>query len=175
MGSGCLDHGAELPFAEGVIAREVDLPYRSLCALRYGVDEVNPAIPAVDDLRIDADLGATGAPVYFDDAPDVGLHGGALQRAAWLRFDGGGKVGILDLLVAFECDAVEHGRFGQMHHKPLAGAFDGNLFEQARCNQCFQRGVTCGFVEVPVGCWVKVGAHGLGIDAAVPLDDDRSL
>ena len=175
MGGGGLDHGAELPFAEGLVAGEVDLPYRSFCALRYGVDEVDPAIAAVDDLRIDADLGAAGAPVCLDDAADVGLHGGALQRAARLRFDGGGKVGVLDLLVALECDAVEHGRFGKMHHKPLAGAFDGNLVEQARRDQRFQRRVTRGVVEMPVGRRVKVGAHGLGIDAAVPFDDDRSL
>src|SRR4029453_14009313 len=130
MGGGGLDHGAELPFAKGLIAREVDLPYRSLCSFRDGVDEVDPAIAAVDDLRIDADLGASGAPVYLDNAADVGLHGGALQRSARFRFDGGNKVSVLDLLVAFECDAVEHRRFGQMHHKPFAGAFDRNLVEQ---------------------------------------------
>ena len=173
MGGGGLDHGAELPFAEGLVAGEVDLPHRSFCSLRYGVDEVDPAVAAVDDLRIDADLGAAGTPICLDDAADVGLHGGALQRAARLRFDGSGKVGVLDLLVALECDAVEHRRFRQMHHKPIAGAFDGNLVEQARCNQRFQRRVTCGVVEVPIGRRVKVGAHGLGIDAAVPFDDDR--
>ena len=112
MVGGGLDHGAELPFAEGFVAGEVDPTYRGLCPLRYSVDEVDPAIAAVDDLRIDADLGAAGAAVCFDDAADVGLHGGALQRAARLCFDGGGKVGVLDLLVAFECDAVEYGRFG---------------------------------------------------------------
>ena len=111
MGGG-LDHGAELPLAEGLVAGEVDLPHRRFCALRYGVDEVDPTIAAVDDLRIDADLGAAGTPVCLDDAADVGLHGSALQRAARLRFDGRGQVGVLDLLVALECDAVEHGRFG---------------------------------------------------------------
>src|SRR5258705_11237203 len=74
MGGGGLDHGAELPFAEGLVAGEVDLPYRSLCALRYGVDEVDPAIAAVDDLRIDADLGAAGPPGCPDDAAHAGLH-----------------------------------------------------------------------------------------------------
>jgi hypothetical protein len=95
-----------------------------------------------------------------------------LQRAARFGFDCGGKVGVLDLLIAFECDAVEHGRFGQMHHKSLAGAFDRNLFEQARRDQRFQRRVTRGVVEMPVGRCVEVGAYGLGIDAAVPFDDD---
>src|SRR5439155_14994533 len=81
MGGGSLDHGAELPFAEGLVAGEVDLPHRSFFSLRYGVDKVDPAIAAVDDLRIDADLGAAGTPVCLDDAADVGLHAGTLQRA----------------------------------------------------------------------------------------------
>ena len=92
-----------------------------------------------------------------------------------LDFDGGGEVGVLDLLVAFECDAVEHGRFGQMHDKPLAGAFDGDLVEQARCDQRFQRRVARGVVETPVGRRMKVGAHGLGVDAAIAFDNDRCL
>jgi hypothetical protein len=175
MGGGRLDHGAELAFSEGLVAGEVDLPYRSLCSLRDGVDEVNPAVAAVDDLRIDADLGTAGTAVCLDDAADVGLHGGALQRSARLRLDSRGKVGILDLLVAFECDAVEHGRFGYMHHKPLADTLDGNLFEQARRNQRFQRRVARGVVEMPVGRCMKMRADGLGIDAAVAFDDDRSL
>ena len=99
---------------------------------------------------------------------------GALQRAARLGLDGGGKVGVLDLLVAFECDAVEHGRFGQMHDEPLAGAFDGNLVEQAGRDQRFQRRVARGVVEMSVGRGVKIGADGLGVDAAVALDDDGS-
>ena len=126
-------------------------------------------------MRIDADLGTAGTPVCLDDAADVGLHGGALQRAARFRFDRRGKVGILDLLVAFECDAVEHRRFGQVHHKPIAGAFDGNLVEQAGCDQRFQGRVTCGVVEKPVGRCVKVRAYCLGIDAAVTFDNDRWL
>ena len=87
--------------------------------------------------------------------------------------NGGGKVGVLDLLVAFECDAVEHGRFGHVHDQPLAGAFDGNLVEQAGCNQRFQRRVARGVVELPIRRRVKVGAHGLSIDAAIALDGDR--
>ena len=89
-------------------------------------------------------------------------------------FDGCGKVGVLDLLVAFEGDAIEHRRFGDVHDKPLAGAVDRNLVEQARCDQRFQRRIARGFVELPVGAGVKIGAHGFGIDAAIAFDDDRS-
>src|SRR5207237_9342895 len=90
MGGGSLDHGAELPFAEGLVAGEVDLPHRSFFSLRYGVDEVDPAVAAVNDLRIDSDFGAAGSPVCLDDAADVGLQGGGLQRSARLGFEGSG-------------------------------------------------------------------------------------
>ena len=67
----------------------------------------------------DADLVAPDAAVGFHDAVDVGLNRRALQRAARLGFDGGGEIGVLDLLVALEGDAVEHRRFGR-HARPAA-------------------------------------------------------
>jgi hypothetical protein len=105
------------------------LPVKLIC-----VDEVDPAATAVDDLRHDIDLGAPDAPVRLDDTSDIGLHHSALQRAARLGLDSRCKVGVLDLPVAFECDAVEYRRLRQMHHKLLAGALDGNFLEQARCD-----------------------------------------
>ena len=153
---GGLDHGAELPLAESLVAGEIDLPHRGLCALRYGVDEIDAAVAAVDDLRLDADLVAADMPVGLDDAADVGLHRGALQRAARLGFDRRREVGVLDLLVAFERDAVEHGRFGQMHDQPFAGAIDRNLVEQAGCDQRLQCRVARGVVEPSIGRGVKI-------------------
>ena len=43
------------------------------------------------------------------------------------------KLLVLDLLVAFEGDAIEHRGFGEMHDQPLAGALDRHLVEQAGC------------------------------------------
>ena len=60
------------------------LPVKLICrtvvlfALRNVIDEIDPVIAAVDNLRIDADIVAPGMPVSLDDAADVGLHRGAL-------------------------------------------------------------------------------------------------
>ena len=114
-----LDDGVELAVAEGVIADEVDLPHRRLLALGDGEDEIDAVVAAVDDLRHHADIVAPDAPVGFDDAVDVGLHGGALQRAARLGLHGGGEVGVLDLLVALEGDAAEHLGLGDVHDQAV--------------------------------------------------------
>ena len=121
------------------------------CALRHHVDEVDPIVAAVDDLGHHADVVAPGMPVGFHDAADVGLHRGALQRAARLGLDDGRKVLVLYFLVAFEGDAVEHRRLGEMHDQPFAGALDRHLVEQAGCQQRLQRRIARGVVEPPVG------------------------
>ena len=72
-----------------VIADEIDLPHRGLLALRHLIDEVDAIVAAVDDLGHHADIVAPGMAVGFDDAADVGLHHGALQRAARLGLDDG--------------------------------------------------------------------------------------
>ena len=59
-----------------------------------------------------------------------------------------------------------------MHDEPFAGAIDRDLVEQAGCDQRLQRGIARSVVESSVGRGVKIGANGLGIDAAVALDDD---
>ena len=82
-----LDHGAELPLAERLVADKVDLPHRGLGAFGHVIDEIDAVVAAVDDFGHDADIVAPGMPVGFHDAADVGLHHGALQRAArpWTR------------------------------------------------------------------------------------------
>ena len=119
-GRGRLDHRAELTVAEDVIADEIDLPHRGLLAFGDGEDEIDAVAAAVDDLRNNADLVAADAPVGFHDAVDVALDRRALQRAARLGLHGGREIRVLDLLVAFEGDAVEHLGLGDMHDQPLA-------------------------------------------------------
>jgi hypothetical protein len=130
IGRGGLYDRGELPFAEHVIAHEVDLPHRRLGPLRHHIDEIDPVFAAADDLRHDIDVVAPDMPVGFHDAADVGLHHRALQRAARLGFDDGCKFGVFYFLVVFERYAVEHGSFDEMHDQPLAGAVDRNLVEQ---------------------------------------------
>ena len=79
---------------------------------------------------------------------------------------------VLDLLVAFEGDAVEHRGFMQMHDQPLAGALDRDIVEQAGCQHRFQRRIARGFVEASVGRGVEIRTHRLGVDAAIALDLD---
>ncbi len=133
IGRGGLDHRGELPLAENPIAHEVDLPHGRLRPFRHHIDKVDPIFAAADDLRHDTDIVAPDMTVGFDDAADVGLHHGVLQRAARLGLDDGHKVGVFDFLVAFERDAIEYCGLRYMHDQPLAGALDRNIVEQACC------------------------------------------
>ena len=169
IGHGGLYDRGELPFAENVIAHEVDLPHRRLWPLRHHIDEIDAVFAAADDLRHDIDVVAPDMPVGFDDAADVGLHHGALQRPARLGLDDGCKFGIFYFLVAFERHAVEHGSFDEMHDHPLAGALDRDLVEQTGSQQCFQRRIARGVVEPPVWRRTEIRAHRVGVDAAIVL------
>ena len=172
-GRGGLDHRAELAVAKGLVADEVDLLHRGLGALGHDIDEVDAVVAAVDDLGYDADIVAAGMAVGFQDAADIALHQGALQRAARLGFDRRRQVCVLDLLVALERDLVEHRRFGQMHDQSFANAVDRDLVEQIGRQQRLERGVARGFVEAAVGRGMEIGAHRLGIDASIAFDGDN--
>jgi len=80
-------------------------------------------------------------PIGFHDAADIGLHGRALQAAARLGLDDRGKIRVLDLLVAFEGNAVQELRFRQMDDQPIAGAFDPDIVEQPGGVERLQRGI----------------------------------
>ena len=112
-------------------------------------------------------------PVGLDDAIDVGLDGGALQRAARLGFDGCREIGVLDLLVAFEGHAVQHGRLGDTDDQLSGAAVDRNLVEQSRRDQRLQRSVARGFVELSVSTGLEMRAHGFSIDPEIALDGDH--
>ncbi len=58
----------------------------------------------------------------------------------------------------------------QMHEKPLALALDRELIEQVGRDQCFERGVACGFIKPAVGRGMKIRPHGCDIDALVAFD-----
>ena len=61
-----------------------------------------------------------------------------------------------------------------MHDEPLAAALDRHVVEQAGCEQRFQRRIARGLVKPSVGSGMEIGAHGLGIDAAIAFDRNRS-
>ena len=113
-------------------------------------DEIDAIVAAVDDLGHHADIVAPHMPIGFDDAADVGLHR-ALQRATRLGFDHRPKLFVLDLLVAFKGDAIQHRSFGEVHDQSLALALDRDFVEQAGADQRFERGVARGLVKCPSG------------------------
>src|SRR6202022_4911638 len=148
---GRLDHGIELSFAENVVARELDLPHRRLDPPGDPIDEVAPAVAAVDDFRRHTDIITSDVPVGLQDAADIRLHRSTLQAAARPGFYRCGKISILYFPVAFEGDAIEYGRFRHVHGQPFVDALDRNLVEQACCDQRFQCRVARGLIEPPVG------------------------
>ncbi len=158
-----LDHGVELPRAEHVVADEVDPLHRRLLAFGDGKDQIDAVVAAIDDLGCDADVVASNMPIGFHDAADIGLHGGAPQAAARLGLDDRGKVSVLDLLIAFEGDAVQELRLGQMDDQSIAGAFDPDIVEQPGGVERLQRRIARGVIEPSVRRGVKVGAHGIGV------------
>ncbi|MBA7687478.1 hypothetical protein ES703_95941 [subsurface metagenome] len=148
MGRG-LDDSLELAGTEGAVAGEFNFPDRRLGAFRDRIDEIDAAVAAVDDLGLDDDLVAAGPTINLDDAIGVGLNHSPLQRALRLGFDRRGKVGVLDLLVAFECNAGKHGRFSDAHDDRFTGAADRDALEQSGCDQRLQGGVTRSLVVTP--------------------------
>ena len=168
IGRGGLDDGAELPVAEGLVADEVDLPHRGLGAFGHVIDEVDAVVAAVDDLGHDADIVAAGMAVGFHDAADIGFAPwrAAACRAAWIRSRPSSSVSLIFLLPS-NATLVEHRRFGQMHDQPFAGAIDRDLVEQIGRQQRLERGIARGVVEASVGRGMEIGAHRLGVDAAI--------
>ena len=83
--------------AIGFVADEIDLLDAGLLAFLDLEHEIDAVVRKLDDLRLDADVEAAVAPVDFDDALHVGLHGRTGQRAAGLRLHFVGELVVLEL------------------------------------------------------------------------------
>ncbi len=172
VGCGGLDHGGELALAEHVIADEIDLPHCGLLAFGDGEDKIDAVGSTIDDFRYHADVVAPGMPIGFHDAADVGLHRGALQRAPCLGLHHASKFGVLDFLVAFECDAVEQLCFGQVDHHFVASPLNRHVVEQPGRDQRLQRGVEgCG-IELFPRPGMKIRPHGIGLDPPIAFHNN---
>ena len=172
VGCGGLDHGGELPLAEHMVADEIDLPHRDLLAFGDGEDEIDAVASAIDDFRHHADIIAPDVPVGFHDAADVGLNGGALQRAACLGLHHAGKFGVLDFLVAFERDAVEQLCLDQVDHHLVARPVNRHLVEQSGCDQRFQRRIERSGIELFSRPGMEIRTHGIGFDPPIAFHSD---
>src|SRR5436190_8806392 len=121
-----------MQYTKNIVAYKIHLPQRRLLALCNLKHEVDAAVATLDNFGHHPDIVAPGMPISFHDAADIGLHEGALQRATRLGFDYCAKLFVLDLLVAFESDAIEYRGFGEMHNQPLPrGMFDCHVLEHA--------------------------------------------
>src|SRR6202035_3531784 len=101
-------------------------------------NEINAVVRLFDDLGGDTHVVAAEMTIDFGDALGVGLHHGTRQRAPRLGLDFGGKLLILDLLVALEGDAPDHRVLNDGHQQVTPGLADPDVLEQAGLDQRLQ-------------------------------------
>ena len=169
-----LDFVLQTLVAIGIVADEDDLLDAGLLAFLDLEHEIDAVVRQLDDLRLDADVEAAVAPVDLDDALHVGLHGRTRQRAARLRLHFVGELVVLELLVAFERDPVDHRIFDHGDDQPAAGLVDAHVLEQAGGIERLERLVDLVAVEAFARVEPEVGADGFGFDPPVAFDDDRA-
>lgn len=172
VGRGRAYNGGKLALAESVIADEVDLPHRRLCAFGDRENEVDAVLAAADDFRHHPDIATANAAIGLHDATDIRLQRGTLKRSARLGLDDGREILVLDFLVAFEDDADKDPGLDQVHDHGLAGTIDLDLVEQFRRDQPLQRRIQRRGIVTAVWRSPEIGAYRLGIDPLVALNDD---
>src|ERR1700692_4025541 len=123
-----------------------------------------------DDLGGDTHVVAAGMTIDLGDALGVGLHHGTRQRAPRLGLDFGGKLLILDLLVALEGDASDHRIFNHGYHEVTTGLADPDVLEQAGLDQRFQAVIDLRLIQPPVGTRSEIGADRVPFDPPVSFD-----
>ncbi len=98
---------------------------------------------------------------------------GAGQRAARLGLDFGRELLVLDLLVAFESDAADHGVFDHDDDQAAARLVDLTSWNRPVSISAFRPSSMWACPEAAAGARLEIGADGLGFDAAVALDRNR--
>ena len=123
---------------------------------------------------LDANVEAAAAAVDLDQARGVRLHDGARERPALLRLDFGLELLVLDLLVAFEGDAIDDRVFDDGDGQPSALHGRANVLEQAGGIKRLHAFVDLEGVKLAAGSRPEIGADGVGLDPLVALDHDRA-
>ncbi len=80
----------------------------------------------------------------------------------------------IDFVIALECDLVDDGIFNDRHNRGRADEIDAHVLEEARRKQRLDRTVDLAAIESVANRELKIGAHRLGLDAAIALDVDVS-
>ena len=110
--------------------------------------------------------------INLEDALDVGLHGGARQRAAGFRLDLLLELLVLDLVVALEGEPIDHRRLHHGHDEAAARLGEADILEQAGGVKRLQRAVDLGGIETFAGRNLEVGADRVGFDPAVAFHNN---
>jgi hypothetical protein len=141
----------------------------SLVDLEYQVD---PVLPELNDLRLDAGGESPAASIQVDDALDVALH--ARPRVDHTRPE-------LDLvlhdvvgnpLIAFERQPVDDGILDHAHDHRAALAAQRDVGEQPGREQRLQGFVERGGIDRVAAPERHVGRDGIGLDPLRALDPD---
>ncbi len=155
------------PLAHRVVADEADRDDAGLIALVDLVDHVDRAVGQVDGPVGDLGGPASGAAVDFLDPRQIGLDHRLVEGAPGLRLDLPLQGCLLDLLVALEHHAVDQIVLAHRHHGATAAGGDLDIREHAAGEQ-----VAAGLLGRARCGAGDVGTDGVGIDAAVALNDD---
>ena len=173
------DDLAEAAVAVGVVAVEVD--GRDLGASAF-VDlehDVNPVLAQIHDLRRHLGVVTADAVVGFLDRLDVGVQHILRERPARLELHGGGKLGVLELLVALEKNLVDDRIFVDLDDQRRARLVDADVGKQPGREQPLHGLVDVGVRKRLAGRDVEIAANRLGIDPLIALNfdaaNDRSL
>src|SRR5262249_6394899 len=124
--------------------------------------EIDASVRQLDDLGLDVDIETTIAAIDVSYADSVGLHHRARQRARRLRLQLASQLIVLDVLVALECDPVDHRILHDGHDQTIARTIDAHVLEQAAGNQLFETRVDGRGVQPPARWGAEVGADRIG-------------
>ncbi len=111
--------------------------------------------------------------IHVDDALNVGLDLRARQGPARLRLDFGGKLLVLDALVALELDAVDDRRLDDRHDDATALVDDLDVLKQAGGDQRFIGAVDLDRIEPLAGRELEIVPDRRRFDAPIPSHFDR--
>ena len=156
------------------VADELDRFDARLHPLLDREDEIDAVVGLLDDFGRHMHVVAARAAIDLGDTLGVRLHHGTGEGAACLGLDFSRQLLVLDLLVALEGNAVDHGIFDHHDNDPAAVAVDLHVLEQTGLDQGLQAVVNPAGVKLAVRAGLEVGANRLRLDASVPLDLDGS-
>src|SRR5262249_17475657 len=116
---------------------------------------------------------AAGMAVDFHNTLGIGLHHRARERAARLGLHFGRKLLVLDLLVALEGNAIDHGILDHGDENLATRTGDPPVPEQPGLDPRLEAVVDRTAAELAAGAGLEIRADGLDLNATIADDFDR--